>query len=385
MATSHILLVTGAPLNFWCYTLEYIALLQSVIAHRNLNWDTPHTLHFGDTPDIRIICFVFWSPMWYYTPSNSFPHSKMLPGWFIRIAHNVGDAFCFLIVINDDDPDHRQVIACSVVRRCYPREMPPTVDTREYNSLRFYKNDGKTVLDDPVDDSGFSLRDHLQPEKSFSHSSPDMVNSSANKEDPLHDVIAEVYSPLTKRQHIEFTDPLAVASGGADPVVSLPRPLPPQPPSGDSPKPSAQTPFPDDLPAPMTPAPPVDVSASTTDLGCDNDPEGPIPTSNPADAAEQPEECSAEVFEDTTHHLEQLAEDNPQDDLFEKVKSHGWENGILLLEIEWKMGETSSSPFTLVKRDYPYAVTQYILDNSVGTWDGRHTLGRYMRWAHGFL
>ena len=27
-ATSHLLLVTGAPLNFWCYALEYIVLLQ---------------------------------------------------------------------------------------------------------------------------------------------------------------------------------------------------------------------------------------------------------------------------------------------------------------------------------------------------------------------
>ena len=245
-----------------------------------------------------------------------------------------------------------------VVRRRYPWEKPPAVDAREYNCLRFYKNDGKTVLDDPVDDSGFSLRDHLQPEKSFSHSSLDMVESSADKDDPLCDMIAKVYGPPTKRQRVEFTDPWAVASGGADPIVSPPRPSPPQPPSGDSPKPSAMTPFPDDLPAPMTPAPPVDASASTKDLYCDDNPEEHIPASTPADAAEQPEECSAEVFEDTTHHLEQLAEDDPQDDLFEKVKSHGWDNGILLLEIEWKTGETSSSPFTLIKRDYLYAVTQ---------------------------
>ena len=33
VATTHLLLVTGAPLNFWCYALEYIALLQSVIAN----------------------------------------------------------------------------------------------------------------------------------------------------------------------------------------------------------------------------------------------------------------------------------------------------------------------------------------------------------------
>ena len=114
-ATSHLLLVTGAPLNFWCYALEYIALLQSVIAHRTLNWETPHTLHFSDTPDISVFRFVFLSPVWYYAPSNSFPHSKMLRGRFIGIAHNVGDVFCFLIVIHDDDPDQRKVIARSVV------------------------------------------------------------------------------------------------------------------------------------------------------------------------------------------------------------------------------------------------------------------------------
>ena len=384
-ATSHLLLVTGAPLEFWCYALEYIALLQSVIAHWNLNWESPHTLHYGDTPDISVFHFVFWSPVWYYAPSNSFPNSKRLPGRFIGIARNVGDAFCFLIVIHDDDPDKHKVIARSVVQCQYPQEMPPNMDGREYNSLKFYKNDGKTVLDDPVDNSGFSLSDHLLPEESFSHSSSDVVDSSADKDDPLCNTIAEVYGPLTKRQRVEFTDPLAVATGDVDPVVPLPRPSSPQPPSEESSKPSAQTKVPNALPAPMTPASPVDTSASTMDLDRDDDPEEPIPVSTMADDVEQPEDCPAEVFEDTTHHLEQLAEDDPQDDLFERVTAHGWDNDILLLEIEWKMGETSSLPFTLVKRDYPYAVVQYILDHSVGTWDGRHTSGRYMRWARGFL
>ena len=259
------------------------------------------------------------------------------------------------------------------------------MDAREYNSLKFYKNNGKTVLDDPVDDSGFSLSDHLLPEKPFSHSSLDMVNSPANTDDPLCDTIAEVYRAPTKRQRVEFTDPLAVASGNMDPVVLLPRPSSTPSPSGDSSKPSAQTQIPDDLPAPMTPATPVAASPSTTDLGHDDNPEEPIPVSTTADAVEQPKDSSAEVFDDTTHHLEQLAEDDPQDDLFEKVVTHGWDNGILLLEIQWKTGETSSLPFTLVKRDYPYAVAQYILACNVGTWDGRHTSGRYTRWARGFL
>ena len=87
----------------------------------------------------------------------------------------------------------------------------------------------------------------------------------------------------------------------------------------------------------MTPVPPVDTSASTMDLGRDSDPEDPISVSTTVDAVEQPEDCSAEVFEDMTHHLEQLAEDNPQDDVFEKVKSHGWtmESFSLKLNGRW--------------------------------------------------
>ena len=253
------------------------------------------------------------------------------------------------------------------------------MDTSEYNNLKFYKNNGKTTLDDPVDDSGFSLKDYIHPEESFNHSSLDMVKSSADKDDPLHNAIAEVYSPPTKHQHIEFTDPSAVASGDVDPVLSSPMPLPPKPLSTNPYMPTVPNPFTDNLSPPMTPAPPVNVSASTLDLDCDDNPKEPIPTSTPADVAEQQEECSAEIFEDMTHHLEQLAEDNLPDDLFGKVKSYTWDNGILILDIEWKMGETSSSPFTIMKRDYPYAVAHYILNNSVGTSDGRYASGQSMR------
>ena len=121
------------------------------------------------------------------------------------------------------------------------------MDTSEYNNLKCYKNDGKTTLDDPVDDSGFSLKDYIHPEESFSHSSLDMVKSSADKDDPLRDTIAEVYGPQTKCQHVEFTDPLAVASGDVDPVLSSPSPLPPKPLSTDSHMPTVPNPFTDNL------------------------------------------------------------------------------------------------------------------------------------------
>ena len=176
-----------------------------------------------------------------------------------------------------------------------------------------------------------------------------------------------------------------MVSGDVDPVHSSPTPLPPKPLTTDSHIPTVPNPFIDNLSTPTTPALPINVSASTPDLDCDDNSEDTFPTSTLADVAEQPKECSAEIFKDATHHLEQLAEDNLQDDLFKKVTLYTWDNGILILGIGWKMGETSSSPFTIMKRDYPYEGAHYILNNSVGTLDGRYTLGQYMRWACGFL
>ena len=257
VATSHLLLVTGAPLEFWCclgiYCVASVCYCPSEFELGISSYSPPRQYSRHQ----RFSLWVLVSRMVLCSQQLSFPNSKMLPRRFIGIACNVGDAFCILIVRHDDNPDEHKVIAQSVVRRQYPQEVPPTLDDREYNSLKFYKNDGKTILVDPVDDSGFSLSNHLLPEKSISHSLPDMVNSSADKDDPLRDTIAEVYGPPRKRQRVEFTDPVVVAAVDVDPVVSPPRPSSPQPPSKDSSQPRAQTKIPDVLPAHMTPASPV--------------------------------------------------------------------------------------------------------------------------------
>ena len=50
--TDHLLLTTGAPLDYWCYALEYMALIRTVLARKNNKWRTPYELHYGETPDI---------------------------------------------------------------------------------------------------------------------------------------------------------------------------------------------------------------------------------------------------------------------------------------------------------------------------------------------
>lgn len=79
-ATVHLLRVTGCPLEFWCYALEHVCLLRTVIARRSLNWSTPHELHWGERPDISMFRFVFWEPIWYYNPRQAFSQTKNVKG-----------------------------------------------------------------------------------------------------------------------------------------------------------------------------------------------------------------------------------------------------------------------------------------------------------------
>jgi len=41
------------------------------------------------------------------------------------------------------------------------------------------------------------------------------------------------------------------------------------------------------------------------------------------------------------------------------------------------MDEVTEVPFTLAKRDYPYEVSKYILDNCVGSANGNYSTGHF--------
>jgi hypothetical protein len=47
-------------------------------------------------------------------------------------------------------------------------------------------------------------------------------------------------------------------------------------------------------------------------------------------------------------------------------------------------GELSAIPFSICKRDYPRKTAAYLLRHKVGSSNGRHTSGRYTRWARQF-
>jgi hypothetical protein len=89
-ATVHLLTVTGAPLQYWCFALEYMNLVRSVLARRSLRWKSPHECHWGNCPDISVFRFIFWQPIWFYNPRQSFPNPKMLKGRF-WVSHRTSE------------------------------------------------------------------------------------------------------------------------------------------------------------------------------------------------------------------------------------------------------------------------------------------------------
>jgi hypothetical protein len=217
-ATVHLMRITGCPLSFWCYALEYVCLLRTVLARRSLGWLTPHEVHWGDRPDISMFRFTFWQPIWYYQPRQSFPKTKMLKGRFLGVAQNVGDAICFLILTQpeSDDDSSPQVLARSVIRRRYPREDLPIVESALDPSapLTFYKSDGTSPLEDPtvtvtsvdddlVSDAVAGDPVALRAELTSASLPPDGVLADR---DDFDDGILEVYGPPTRRPRVSNVD-----------------------------------------------------------------------------------------------------------------------------------------------------------------------------------
>ena len=109
--TQLVMNITGAPEYVWPDCVEWLVSCHNVTAHESLNYRTPYEKRHGTTPDISaFVLFHFWEKIYYHAPDNSFPDSKELPGYFLGVANNVGDALTFIILSEDGKRLHRSVI-----------------------------------------------------------------------------------------------------------------------------------------------------------------------------------------------------------------------------------------------------------------------------------
>jgi hypothetical protein len=223
-ATVPLLRITGCPLEFWCYAREHVCSLRTILARRSLDWSTLHELHWGEQPDISMSRFIFWEPIWYLNPRQAFPKTKMLKGRFLGIAQNVGDAFCFLILMQPecDSDSSPLVLARSVIRRQYTSNATPVVERSRSSPTSFaiYKSDSVTPLDDwvPSSDADDQVGDLISPivdeldlptTSSAQNGHLSDVPKGMTKEEAFESDIVVIYSPLAKGPSLEHIPPLS--------------------------------------------------------------------------------------------------------------------------------------------------------------------------------
>jgi len=355
-------------------------LFDSTLARHSLGWRSPYECHWGDTPDISVFRFPFWSEVWYYSPSNQFPQSKMLPGQFLGIAQNVGDAFCYLVLTEPMDASTApQVIARSVISQCSSASVPsPPTEVQE--SFSFYCRDGKTLLSDPSpspDQSPDTLDDVV--DSSGLCLLADTVSQAiveAFHQDPLHSAIASFDGPPTKWAHLDLpVDPSPSSQDSPSAQVdTIAEELPPlsdthlmsntvedsaqfaSNQSADVPVVCADVP----LPASLLDSDGDDHlnETSAVHVATVTQEDEDTASLDPGSVSFSDSETSPEVNSEVSRHLETLCDD-ADDDLFHLIVGHEWKNGILMMTLKWKTDEMTEVPFTLAKRDYPYEVSKY--------------------------
>lgn len=407
-ATTHLLRITGAPLTYWCFALEYMSLLRSVTARRSLNWMSPHERHWGDRPDISVFRFVFWEPIWFYNPRQAFPKSKMMKGRFLGIAKNVGDAFCYLILSQPEselDGASPQVLARSVIRRRFPSEQAPVVSHNDtIDSITFYKSDGITPLDvlgddseenDPITDVVLSTEEEesLRMNTSMESQTPNGVNP----EDLFENGIVEVYGPptLTKRQRIPNedgpSDTVSETNCASSPLPRA-RELLNQLDSADV-NANTSTALPHesntDLLVTGNSTTPSVADVMTSGLAGDDrrddDREaGPLGVAGSHLVTQEVDDVAPDVVDEVNHQMQRVAEDSAEDEQFDSIDGHEWIEGVLMFRIRWTTNEISMLPFSVVKRDFPSETAKYILRNRIANTESYSTGGRYTRWARRF-
>ena len=390
----HILLLTGAPREYWCYCLEFVAFVRARTARRSLGNRTAFEREFGWIPDISKCRFSFWQPIWFYTPRGAFPSQRMSKGRFLGFSLDSGDAFTYIIVTEpDDENEARQVFTRSVIRPRYIREDAPVV-VRSGNKFEIFKKDERTVLlalrdpEVPPSLSGF-----VQPQLPTIQEEPQPLDSVEEYERSIE----EVYGPPpSKRLRI---DPESPARFRLDPVDNQPllddvdsrfvtQTVETIPPIAHQ-----------ELAPVLELEPPHFTEADPTADPADVPPRDSLPTvtqeEQDANDSDNDSVHSADADLDQDHvtadsvdtHLHNLAGDvDDEVELFDSIVGHEFRDGKLFLQVLWKTNEMSWVSFLDCKEDLPYETAQYIVSNVRGGPPGTtFSSGSHNRWARTFM
>ena len=109
--TTRIMDHTNAPDFLWYEALQYASILHNHTSKKVLQGKNPIYRAFVITPDIStLLQFSFYEPIYYLDAEITFPYSRDLPGTFLGLATNVGDALTYRVLTSDNTILSRSVM-----------------------------------------------------------------------------------------------------------------------------------------------------------------------------------------------------------------------------------------------------------------------------------
>ena len=163
----------NAPLSRHAWCQRWCVDVRNVLASRKLKWRTPTEILTGDTPDISVFRFHFWQEIEYFDPTMKQPLDGWLPGRFLGIAWDAGDALTFYIEPIKSGPGRCSVLTRGTIR---PKQTFPSSSSPSHLDSGENANDTSGVSF--VKESWYSAAnpDHIDMD-----SCPDEDNSSSTE------------------------------------------------------------------------------------------------------------------------------------------------------------------------------------------------------------
>lgn len=371
-----------APLEYWCFAVEFLNQVRRYLAKPKLDNRTPWEAIFGETPDLSVFRFSWFQPVWYFHKQASFPHSVMEPGFFLNVAENTGDGFAYVILPGKEYSDiptsgRLDILVRGVVRA---RDIasfsgPPRVVEDGVN-LRFLDSEGHELigddelrLADEYDDEYESDMDVDSPLPSTDLSRPldpiseepmvDGSNVTALEEPSLLDLDVGVCPLVRDADPVSQDVPSEEILLEEDILHAHPSlEVPTSSPSGD-PKPDV----------PMVSQ--TQDSIEVEDVDSDDEDEDDTGIS-----ADDQNASSGRLADDVNN----VFDTRDPDTEITSIIDHGCSNGVLELLCLYTNGEKEWHPFDLVRNDDPQLLAEYCLSHDLGP----VYTGKYGRWARAF-
>ncbi len=123
---------TNTLLLLWDHCCQYVVDLRNRLARPlpQLHGRTPYEMMTGNTPDVsKYLEFTWYKPVWYYEPSV-FPKENKILGYWIGVAHRIGQAMCYWLLPASTIP-----IACTTVQKVTKEELQTDVMEENIKAL----------------------------------------------------------------------------------------------------------------------------------------------------------------------------------------------------------------------------------------------------------